>query len=62
MASTASNSKNCATGVYQVQDFKRSHPVITDAALKAEIKTQLDEMLSDRYNFAGMNRYFDPTL
>lgn len=42
--------------------LKKSHSVMPDAGLKAEIKTQLDDMLSDRYTFAGMNRYFEHML
>lgn len=42
--------------------LKKSYPVMPDASLKAEIKAQLDDMLSNRYTFAGMNRYFDPTI
>jgi hypothetical protein len=39
--------------------LKKSYPVMPDQGLKAEIKAQLDDMLSPRYTFAGMNRYFD---
>lgn len=39
--------------------LKKSYPVMPDQGLKAEIKAQLDDMLSARYTFAGMNRYFD---
>lgn len=42
--------------------LKKSYPVMPDPGLKAEIKAQLDDMVSGRYTFAGMNRYFDRVI
>ena len=42
--------------------FKLSYRVLTDAFVKKEIEKQLKSMLSDKYLFAGMNRYFDTIL
>ena len=33
-----------------------------DVLIKKEIKKQIDDMLSNKYLFAGMNRYFDKIL
>ncbi len=42
--------------------FKLAHTSLTEKAVKREIKKQIDDMLSDRYLFAGMNRYFNAIL
>ncbi|MBD0331722.1 MAG: hypothetical protein ICV66_03630, partial [Chitinophagaceae bacterium] len=39
--------------------FKKANAPITDVSIKKEEKKQIDDMKSDRYLFAGMNRYFD---
>lgn len=39
--------------------FKKAHAALTDVETKKEVKKQIDDMKSDRYLFAGMNRYFD---
>lgn len=42
--------------------FKLAHTSLTEKAVKREVKKQIDDMLSDRYLFAGMNRYFNAIL
>ncbi|MEO6832026.1 MAG: hypothetical protein ABI378_06760 [Chitinophagaceae bacterium] len=42
--------------------FKMAFGALTDVGIKQEIKNQLDDMKSDGYLFAGMNRYFDGKL
>lgn len=42
--------------------FKLAHRVLTDQTVKNQIKKQIDNMLSDKYIFAGMNRYFDDKI
>ena len=42
--------------------LKKSHPVMPDPGLKAEIKAQLEDMKSAGYTFAGMNRFFDQII
>lgn len=42
--------------------FKKAYASLTDVAIKREIKKQIDDMISNRYLFAGMNRYFDNIL
>ncbi|OOG66776.1 hypothetical protein [Flavobacterium sp. A45] len=42
--------------------FKLSIPAIHDPIVKREVQEQIDYMLSSRYNFAGMNRYFNTIL
>lgn len=42
--------------------FKMAYKALTDVTIKNEIKKQIDDMLSDKYLFAGMNRYFDTVI
>jgi hypothetical protein len=42
--------------------FKKALASLTDVPIRKEVKKQIDDMLSDRYLFAGMNRYFDSVL
>lgn len=42
--------------------FKKVHASLTDVAIKKEVKKQIDDMLSNRYLFAGMNRFFHAIL
>ncbi len=42
--------------------FKVAYRVLTDQTVKNQIKKQIDTMLSDKYIFAGMNRYFDDKI
>ncbi len=56
--------KNARYQIFQIfRVFKKmSHKLSiekTDEFLRKDIKKQLDSMLSDKYLFAGMNRYFD---
>lgn len=52
--------KNIRYSVYtKFRAFKLAYADLTDTAIKKEVKKQIDDMLSDKYVFAGMNRYFD---
>lgn len=42
--------------------FKMAYKKLTDASVKKEVKNQINDMLSDKHLFAGMNRYFDNIL
>ncbi len=39
--------------------FKLAYHALTNTAIKEEVKKQIDDMLSNKYLFAGMNRYFN---
>jgi hypothetical protein len=39
--------------------FKRAYNVLTDIIVKQDVEEQINDMLSDKYFFAGMNRYFN---
>jgi uncharacterized protein (TIGR02646 family) len=52
--------KNVRYSVFtKFRAFKLAHKALTDSNVKKEVKKQIDDMLSDKYLFAGMNRYFD---
>ncbi len=42
--------------------FKIAYKALADEPTKKEVKKQLDDMISDKYLFAGMNRYFNKIL
>lgn len=42
--------------------FKMAYNALTDLNVKNEVKKQIDDMLSNKYLFAGMNRYFNDKL
>lgn len=55
--------KNARYSVYSsFRAFKIAYSAITDIPTQVLIKKQIDNMLSDRYLFAGMNRYFDDKI
>lgn len=55
--------KNARYEVYtKFRVLKMAYPAMTDVLIKKEIKKQIDDMLSNKYLFAGMNRYFDKIL
>lgn len=39
--------------------FKKAYGEVSNPATKLEVQKQIDSMLSDRYVFAGMNRFFN---
>jgi uncharacterized protein (TIGR02646 family) len=39
--------------------FKMALPLLPDGLVKTDVKKQIDDMLSDKYLFAGMNRFFN---
>lgn len=39
--------------------FKMAYTQLPEGPVKKEVKKQIDDMLSGKYLFAGMNRYFD---
>lgn len=52
--------KNLRYCVYKnFRAFKLALPALSDAGIRREVQQQIDSMLSSRYNFAGMNRYFN---
>jgi uncharacterized protein (TIGR02646 family) len=52
--------KNIRYSVYKnFRAFKMAYNALTDAPVKKEVKKQIEAMLSDKYLFAGMNRFFD---
>lgn len=55
--------KNLRYSVYKnFRAFKLALPALTDAGIRREVQQQIDSMLSSRYNFAGMIRYFNTIL
>jgi len=55
--------KNLRYSVFKnFRTFKRVLPEITDAGTRREVQEQINSMLSSKYNFAGMNRYFNTVL
>lgn len=55
--------KNLRYSVYKnFRVFKLALPSLPDAGIRREVQEQIDSMLSSRYNFAGMNRYFNTIL
>lgn len=55
--------KNMRYAVFtKFRTFKMAYNKLTDEVVKREVKKQIDDMLSDKYLFAGMNRYFDSKL
>ncbi|SEO19133.1 TIGR02646 family protein [Flavobacterium sp. CF108] len=55
--------KSLRYSVYKnFRTFKLSYRVLTDAVVKREVQKQIEDMLSSKYLFAGMNRYFDTLL
>jgi uncharacterized protein (TIGR02646 family) len=55
--------KNARYSVFtKFRVLKMAYSAITDPEIKREIKKQIDDMLSNKYLFAGMNRYFDNRL
>jgi len=42
--------------------FKLAYKAINDVNIKKEIKKQIEDMISNKYLFAGMNRYFNNIL
>lgn len=55
--------KNLRYATYsKFRTFKRAFGAMTDLAIKEEIRVQLEDMKSDAYLFAGMNRYFDGVI
>lgn len=42
--------------------FKKAYIELSDPITKRDVKKQIDPMLSEKYNFCGMNRYFDAIL
>jgi hypothetical protein len=36
-----------------------AYPLLPDGFVKTDVKKQIDDMLSDKYLFAGMNRFFN---
>jgi|JI10StandDraft_1071094.scaffolds.fasta_scaffold00371_22 uncharacterized protein (TIGR02646 family) len=55
--------KNVRYSVFtKFRAFKMAYKALTDTSVKKEVKKQIDDMLSNKYLFAGMNRYFDPIL
>jgi uncharacterized protein (TIGR02646 family) len=52
--------KNFRYSVYKnFRAFKMAYNALTDESVKNEVKKQIETMLSDKYLFAGMNRYFN---
>lgn len=55
--------KNARYSVFtKFRAFKMAYHALTDVSIKKEIKKQIDDMLSNKYLFAGMNRFFDNKL
>ena len=55
--------KNARYAVFtKFRAFKLAYPVLTDATIRREVRKQIDNMLSDKHLFTGMNRYFDNKL
>ncbi len=55
--------KNVRYSVFtKFRAFKMAYGELTDGAVKIEVKKQIQDMLSNKYLFAGMNRYFDSKL
>lgn len=55
--------KNIRYSVFtKFRAFKMAYNVLTDISVKKEVKKQIDDMLSNKYLFAGMNRYFNNIL
>ena len=55
--------KNLRYSVFKnFRAFKRALPEIADAVIRREVEEQINSMLSSKYNFAGMNRYFNAIL
>jgi uncharacterized protein (TIGR02646 family) len=55
--------KNARYAVFtKFRAFKLAYPVLTDATIRREVRNQIDNMLSDKHLFTGMNRYFDNML
>jgi uncharacterized protein (TIGR02646 family) len=51
--------KNARYAIFnKLKIFHLAYQAITDGEIRTEIELQVKEMLSDRYIFAGMNRYF----
>ncbi|MFP5040531.1 hypothetical protein [Parasediminibacterium sp. JCM 36343] len=52
--------KNIRYSVYtKFRAFKMAYKALGDEVVKREVKKQIEDMLSNKYLFAGMNRYFD---
>lgn len=55
--------KNVRYSVFtKFRAFKMAFNELTDGVVKREVKKQIEDMLSNKYLFAGMNRYFDSKL
>jgi hypothetical protein len=55
--------KNMRYSVFtKFRAFKLAYPALTDASIRREVQRQIDDMLSNKYLFAGMNRYFNDKL
>jgi len=55
--------KNVRYSVFtKFRAFKMAYNELTDGVVKREVKKQIEDMLSNKYLFTGMNRYFDSKL
>lgn len=55
--------KNIRYSVFtKFRAFKMAYNVLNDVAVKKEIRKQIDDMLSNKYLFSGMNRYFNKII
>ncbi len=55
--------KNARYDVFRIfRLLKKSYLVLTDEPIKRDTKKQIEFMLSDKYLFAGMNRFFNKKL
>ncbi len=55
--------KNVRYSVFtKFRAFKMAYIELTDGVVRREVRKQIDDMLSNKYLFAGMNRFFDSKM